>query len=105
MRKILISSLVQERINLYATYYRKYYSDFYKDGGIWAEDIIIENYISESIRRQDEIYERIMDRLSIDPIFGKTPDNTVVIPWRSHYLVITWEDDDDIRKIINLEIR
>jgi hypothetical protein len=105
MHKILISSTVQDRINLYSTYYRKYYSDFYRDGGIWSEDLIIENYISESIRRQDEIYERIMDRLSMDPVFGKMSDNTITIPWRSHYLVISWEDDGDIRKIINLEIK
>lgn len=105
MHKILISSSVQERIDLYATHYRKYYSDFYKDGGIWAEDLIIENYISESLRRQDEIYQRIIDRLSIDPVFGKTSDNTIILPWRSHYLTITWEDDGDIRKITHLEVR
>ncbi len=105
MYKILISPSVQERINLYATYYRKYYTDFYKDGGIWSEDQIIANYVSEALRRQDEIYERIIERLSMDPVFGKTSDTTITLPWRSHYLIITWEDDGDTRKINHLEIR
>lgn len=105
MHRIFISSRVQERIDLYATHYRKYYSDFYKDGGIWAEDQIIGNYIYEALRRQDEIYECIMDRLSVDPVFGKTSDTTITLPWRSHYLLITWEDSGDMRKITHLEIR
>jgi hypothetical protein len=69
MHKVFFSSSVQERINLYATHYRQYYSDFYRDGGIWSEDQIIENYIAESLRRQSEMYDHMESRLSLDPIF------------------------------------
>ncbi len=105
MLKIKYHPQVINIIEQYIRQYRIYYQDLYSDTGIWGENQIIDNYIRESIDREEELYTYIEQIVSPDIILGRTPLNTMLLPWRSKTLWISWEDDGDTRIVRDLIIR
>lgn len=80
-------------IRKYIFDYKKYFHDLYSDTGIFTEHLILEKYEEEAKKRHREILDTINDRLIPDIVLGRTPDNTIFVPWRSKTLFITWEDE------------
>jgi hypothetical protein len=105
MHNIVLSTQAIDAIATYITSYRTYYSDLYRDSGIWWEDIIIENYFQESLSRKAEILKFLERRLSGETVLWRTPNNTLFIWWRSKILFVEWTETDDTRTITHLSIR
>jgi hypothetical protein len=104
MRKVIFSEDVIASIDRYIFQYKQYFRDLYSDTGIFSEETILEQYEKEAKARHREIFARIVDRLGEDTVYGRTPDNVLLISWRSKTLRIRWEDEGDIRKIEELLI-
>lgn len=75
----------------------------FEDSWIWSEESIVYNYIFDSSLKTEEIYDLIFEKLSDDLI--KYPENKAIIKWRSKYLIIKFEDKEDKRIILDLEIK
>ncbi len=93
MKKVFLHREVIASIDTYISSYLDYYVSLYSDTGIFSEEIIIEQYQKEARERYREIRSRITEYFSPDIILGRTPDNTLFLPWRSKTLFITWEDE------------
>ncbi len=93
MKKVFLHREVITSIDIYISSYLDYYVSLYSDTGIFSEEIIIEQYQKEARERYREIRSRITEYFSPDIILGRTPDNTLFLPWRSKTLFITWEDE------------
>jgi hypothetical protein len=104
-KKLILSHTVIERIDAYMFNYRTYFRDLYIDSGVWWEDIIIENYTQESLKRRDEIYDLLERRLSGETVLWKTPMNTLFLGWRSKILFVEWTETGTTRIITHLSIR
>jgi hypothetical protein len=104
MRKVLFSEDVIASIDRYIFQYKRYFRELYSDTGIFAEEDILEQYEKEAKARHREIFARIIERLEIDVVYGRTPENILVLSWRSKTLRVHWEDDGDTRKIQELII-
>jgi hypothetical protein len=105
MLKIKYHPQVIHIVEQYIRQYRIYYQELYSDTGIWWENQIIDNYIRESVDREEELYTYIEKIVSPDIILGRTPLDTIFLPWRSKTLWISWEDDGDTRIVRDLIIR
>lgn len=103
MYKIRLTESALQNIKEYSSNYRKYYEELYQDTGLWWEDIIIQNYISEAENRYREIRVSLVSKLANSMIVY--PDNQTIIRWRSKVILVSWEDDGDTRVITSLEIR
>lgn len=103
MCNITFSSNVERILQKYFLSYLKYFQELYSDSGIFWEDIIIKNYVDESEKRYVEIIDLIEEKLS--NLHISYIKNTAVIRWRSKILLVTFIDENNIRKIIDLEIR
>ncbi len=104
-KTITYTQTALDNIERYIVQYRKYFHEIYSDTGIWAEAKILESYSLEAQDRKREILHLIDTRLSPSEVFGRTNDNMVILQWRSKYLFIHWEDEDDLRIITDIQIR
>lgn len=105
MRSIRYTADALERINEYSRRYREHFEELFSDTGIWSETQIVAHYREESLRRRQEIFETVEHRLGQDAVLGATTDGTVVLPWRSRFLVISWYDKASTRNVTDIQIR
>ncbi len=106
MRKnIYYTEWVIDVLEKYMIRYREYYHELYSDTGIWSEEQIKNSYTQEAKNRKQEIRSLIEQRLDEDEVLGRISKNTIILPWRSKYLFLSWEDLGDDRFITKLEIR
>lgn len=93
MKIILFQDNSIENIDRYIDRYEEYFFNLFTNTGLFNEQNIRENYIREAKNRRDDIFDRIVKRLSPDIVLGRTPENTLFLPWRSKILSITWRDE------------
>lgn len=105
MPNVLYSDGAIAAVDAYSLAYRSYFSGVFSDTGIWSESQIVEHYFSEAEKRKFEIYSAVRQRISPDPVLGAAPGNSLIIPWKTRYLFVTWEDRGDARVVTDLEIR
>ena len=79
-------------IERYIIAYRDYFLEIYSDTGIWSETEIKEQYILMSDARHEEILSLIEERLTADSVIGQSHANSVKIPWRSKFLLVSWQE-------------
>ncbi len=65
--------------------------------------MIISGYRAEAIKRYEEIFD-IIEACLEKEILSYMKDETI-IKWRSRVLLVSFEDKDDIRTVINIQIR
>ncbi len=104
MKTILFHERSIQTIDTYIDRYEAYFFDLFTDTGLFNEETIRENYMKEARNRRDDIFERIIARFSPEIVLGRTPENTLFLPWRSKVLFVTWQDEGEIRVITDLKI-
>ncbi len=105
MPKVLFSPAASAAVDAYSTAYRSYFSGVFSDTGIWSQDQIVANYVAESRRREEDIFDLVAERVATDRVMGAKPAGSVIIPWKTRFLFVTREDRGDARVVTDLEIR
>ncbi len=105
MRSVIYSDKAILSVDDYIYWYKKYFRALYSDTGIFSEQLILDRYEQEARARHREILKCIHDHLSEEIVFGRTLENTLLLPWRSKILRFTWVDEGDTRIVTNLIIR
>lgn len=107
MYRVYFDEIIYEYLSWYFRLYRQYYQNLYQDSWLWSEDIIIKWYNDESQNRKKEILDLLENCLSEEKVFWKTPFNTIVIKWRTKYLIVEWSEDNTSKKrtVNSLDIR
>jgi hypothetical protein len=103
MHKVIFSLEAISMVQSYIRRYRLYYEELYSDSGLWNEDMIIEGYRAEAIKRYEEIFDIIEVHLEKE-IVSYMRDETI-IKWRSRVLLVSFEDEGNIRTITHIQIR
>ncbi len=80
MKTILFQNNSIESIDHYINQYEAYFFNLFTDTGIFSEANIRENYVREAKNRRNDIFDRIVQRLSPNSILGRTPENTLFLP-------------------------
>ena len=105
MKQVILSPKSLSVISEYIANYERYFFDLYSNTGIWWESLILDNYNTEAKDRHNEILQLLNRRLCSEDILGRTLVNSLLLPWRSKVIFVTWEDIGEVRRIIDLEIR
>jgi hypothetical protein len=105
MPKIILSPGSQSSIIRYLQLYRNYFTELYTDTGIFSEDQILQYYEEQATQREREILKCIQEKLTPIHVFGKTPQNSILVHWRSKVIIISWTDLGDIRTVESVIIR
>lgn len=100
MYRVFLSTETIEYLSTYFDKYRDYYEKIYQDSWIWSENQIIDSYYNESKMRKQEIFDLLKNTLKEEKVLWKTPSNTIVIKWRTKYLIVEWSEDDISKKRI-----
>ncbi|MDP2103288.1 MAG: hypothetical protein Q8K26_00010 [Candidatus Gracilibacteria bacterium] len=105
MYRVQYSEEVRTSIKEYSRRYREYFEELYSDTGIWSEEQILDQYRKEALQRRAEIIALLDDRLSVDVVLGRTPQNTAIFLWRSKIILVSWQDYRSDRIITHISIR
>ncbi len=105
--KVQLSPKALANIDRYIAHYRRYFFELYSDTGLGeSEKIIKESYNKEAKMRKGEILKLIEIHFTPGIILGRTLIDSLILPWRSKVVFVTWEElENGIRRIIDLEIR
>ncbi len=68
MYSVAFSETAVSNIDAYIYFYKRYFSELYRDTGIFSEALILEKYNSEAKMRHREIFDIISKRLCTDKV-------------------------------------
>lgn len=107
MYRVYFNNEVSIYILNYFENYRKYYESLFEDSWIWSENQIINLYIEESLNRHNELKNLIINTLKDEKILWIKNDNSMIIKWRTKYIFIDFQEDNDLKErfILNISIR
>lgn len=80
-------------VDSYIHGYADYFFDLFTNTGIFSESTIRENYVREARGRRDDLFEKIVERLSGASVLGRTPSDTLLFAWKSKTVYLTWTDE------------
>lgn len=104
MKQILLQDNVIHTIDAYIENYKSIFHHIYDDTGLFGLQQIMDSYEMAAEYRRQELTDLIIQRFAPEIILGRTPGNTILLPWRTKTLWISWEDDTNSRIIIDLII-
>lgn len=80
-------------VDAYIYGYADYFFDLFTNTGIFSEATIQENYVREARGRRDDLFEKIVERLSGTSVLGRTPSDTLLFAWKSKTVYLAWTDE------------
>lgn len=80
-------------VDAYIYGYADYFFDLFTNTGIFSEATIRESYVREAKSRRDDLFEKIVERLSGTSVLGRTSSDTLLFAWKSKTVYLAWADE------------
>ena len=94
MRKIAYDAHALDNLERYIVAYRRYFSQFYSDTGIWSESRIREQYEQIAEEKYGEILTLVERNLTNDSVLGRKDDNVATFSWRTKMVLVSWRESE-----------
>ena len=105
MKTVRFRSSAIAWVDTYIREYGDYFFGLFTNTGIFSEATIRENYVREAKDRRDDLFNKVVERLSIPSVLGRTPSDTLLFAWKSKTVYLAWIDEWSHRIVTDIQIR